>query len=155
MPKATREFEWQTWVVEERGNKMNTPKYPLAPPNERGSGDDLLSMLTNLWEETLQVSKIGIDDNFFDLGGQSLNAIILVGLIKQQLNKEISMSDAVKNPTPRKMAKFLESDASGNGKENRSYACAAELCPKVGSDLDRVSTGSGSDLVKPPEVKHH
>ena len=86
----------------------------IARSNERGSGDDLLSALTSLWEEVLHVSNIGIDDDFFELGGHSLPAIILVSLIEEQLKKEISITDAVKNPTIRQMAAFLES-TSGNG----------------------------------------
>jgi acyl carrier protein len=86
----------------------------IARSNERGSGDDLISALTNLWEEVLHVSNIGIDDDFFELGGHSLPAIILVSLIEQQLKKEISITDAVKNPTIREMAAFLE-NTSGNG----------------------------------------
>ena len=82
--------------------------------NERGSGDDLLSALTNLWEEVLHVSNIGIDDDFFELGGHSLPAIVLVSLIEQELKMEISITEAVKNPTIRQMAAFLES-TSGNG----------------------------------------
>lgn len=86
----------------------------IARSNERGSGDDLLSALTNLWEEVLHVSNIGIDDDFFELGGHSLPAIVLVSLIEQELKMEISITDAVKNPTIRQMAAFLES-TSGNG----------------------------------------
>ena len=86
----------------------------IARSNERGSGDDLLSALTNLWEEVLYVSNIGIDDDFFELGGHSLPAIVLVSLIEQELKMEISITDAVKNPTIRRMAAFLES-TSGNG----------------------------------------
>lgn len=86
----------------------------IARSNERGSGDDLLSALTNLWEQVLHVSNIGIDDDFFELGGHSLPAIVLVSLIEQELKMEISITDAVKNPTIRQMAAFLES-TSGNG----------------------------------------
>lgn len=86
----------------------------IARSNERGSGDDLLSALTNLWEEVLHVSNIGIDDDFFELGGHSLPAIVLVSLIEEELKMEISITDAVKNPTIRQMAAFLES-TSGNG----------------------------------------
>ncbi len=120
--------------------EMNTPKHPpvldsfsgltQSPPDrsavvdqddngkidyhELRSGDDLVGALTNLWEKVLHVSNIGIDDDFFELGGHSLPAIILVSLIEEQLKKEISITDAVKNPTIRKMAALLES-TSGNG----------------------------------------
>ena len=105
-------------VDQDNNGKIDYQRLPvpetIARSNERGSGDDLLSALTNLWEEVLQVSNIGIDDDFFDNGGHSLAAIILVSMIEQELKKEISITDAVKNPTIRKMAAFLES-TSGNG----------------------------------------
>ena len=109
----------QRAVVDQDDNgKIDYQRLPvpetIARSNERGSGDDLLSALTNLWEEVLHVSDIGIDDDFFDHGGHSLAAIALVSLIQEELKKEISISDAVRNPTIRQMAAFLES-TSGNG----------------------------------------
>ena len=109
----------RTAVVDQDDNgKMDHQRLPvpetIARSNERGSGDDLLSALTNLWEEVLHVSNIGIDDDFFELGGHSLPAIVLVSLIEEELKMEISITDAVKNPTIRQMAAFLES-TSGNG----------------------------------------
>jgi acyl carrier protein len=106
-------------VVDQDDNgKIDCQRLPvpetIARSNERGSGDDLLSGLTNLWEEVLHVSNIGIDDDFFELGGYSLPAILLVSRIEQELKKEISVTDAVKNSTIREMAAFLES-TSGNG----------------------------------------
>ena len=106
-------------VVDQDDNgKIDYQRLPvpdtIARSNERGSGDDLLSALTNLWEQVLHVSNIGIDDDFFELGGHSLPAIVLVSLIEQELKMEISITEAVKNPTIRQMAAFLES-TSGNG----------------------------------------
>lgn len=40
-------------------------------------------MLTRTWQEILGVNKIGIMDNFFDLGGDSIKAMRLVGKLKQ------------------------------------------------------------------------
>ena len=109
----------RTAVMDQDDNgEMDYQRLPvpdtIVRSNERGSGDDLLSALTNLWEEVLHVSNIGIDDDFFELGGHSLPAIVLVSLIEQELKMEISITDAVKNPTIRRMAAFLES-TSGNG----------------------------------------
>lgn len=109
----------QSAVVDQDDNgKIDYQRLPvpetIARSNERGSGDDLLSSLTNLWEQVLHVSNIGIDDDFFELGGHSLPAIVLVSLIEQELKMEISITEAVKNPTIRQMAAFLES-TSGNG----------------------------------------
>jgi len=38
----------------------------VAPRNE------LEEKIASIWKETLEISRVGIDDNFFDLGGESL-----------------------------------------------------------------------------------
>jgi len=47
--------------------------------------------LVRLWEEILKVDGIGINDNFFDLGGHSLKAIELVSKIHRELNVELEI----------------------------------------------------------------
>jgi nonribosomal peptide synthetase DhbF len=39
----------------------------------------------------LELDRVGIDEDFFDLGGNSLRAIRLVGLIRSELNQEVSI----------------------------------------------------------------
>ncbi|WP_308117634.1 AMP-binding protein [Streptomyces anatolicus] len=48
-------------------------------------------VLTEAFADVLEVDRVGIDDDFFDLGGNSLRAIRLVGLIRAQLNQEVSI----------------------------------------------------------------
>jgi len=74
---------------------------PPSNPMEKG--------LVALWEEVLAVDaeKIGIDNGFFDLGGNSLKAIILVSLVKKQFNVEISLEDIFNRRTIRGIAKHI------------------------------------------------
>ncbi len=53
------------------------------------------SKMTEVWSETLDlpVEKIGIKDDFFSLGGNSLLAIQLINSIKKKLNLDIEISD--------------------------------------------------------------
>ncbi|MEK9139541.1 MAG: amino acid adenylation domain-containing protein, partial [Nitrospirota bacterium] len=48
-----------------------------------GPRDRVEVQLTALWQQVLEVSKIGIHDNFFDLGGHSLKAAHLFFLLEQ------------------------------------------------------------------------
>jgi nonribosomal peptide synthetase DhbF len=48
-------------------------------------------VLTEAFADVLEVDRVGIDDDFFELGGNSLRAIRLVGLIRAELNQEVSI----------------------------------------------------------------
>ncbi|MGW3989549.1 AMP-binding protein [Streptomyces sp. NPDC004830] len=48
-------------------------------------------ILARAFAEVLDVDRVGIDEDFFDLGGNSLRAIRLVGLIRAELNQEVSI----------------------------------------------------------------
>ncbi|MGA4844505.1 AMP-binding protein [Streptomyces sp. G45] len=48
-------------------------------------------VLAEVFAKALELDRIGIDDDFFDLGGNSLRAIRLVGLIRAELKQEVSI----------------------------------------------------------------
>ncbi|MGD2087798.1 MAG: amino acid adenylation domain-containing protein [Candidatus Aminicenantes bacterium] len=75
-----------------------------APKDEREK------KLADIWSQVLGVNKeiIGIDDNFFDLGGHSLSAIILVGRIKKELGATIPLGELFQTPTLRGISSLLE-----------------------------------------------
>jgi fengycin family lipopeptide synthetase D len=61
-----------------------------------------------LGRESLSAPSIGIDDNFFQLGGHSLKATILVSRIHKELKVKMPLTEVFKNPTIRAMAEFLK-----------------------------------------------
>jgi len=69
--------------------------------------DDLEQTLVNIWESILGIQPIGIQDNFFDLGGYSLLAVRLFGEIEQRLGKVLPLSVLVKAPTVEKIAQAI------------------------------------------------
>ncbi len=64
--------------------------------------------LIKMFEDILDVRPIGIDDNFFQLGGESLKIARLISLIYKQLKKEIEFKAIFSNPTVRGIAAELE-----------------------------------------------
>lgn len=62
--------------------------------------------LRKIWIEVLGRSEIGIDDNFFDLGGDSFSIISII----QQLEQPVTLVDFMKNPTIRSLAERLSSE---------------------------------------------
>ncbi|QDY80098.1 non-ribosomal peptide synthetase [Streptomyces qinzhouensis] len=57
----------------------------------RAPRDHTERVLAEAFADVLELDRIGIDQDFFDLGGNSLRAIRLVGLIRAELNFEVSI----------------------------------------------------------------
>ena len=65
-------------------------------------------MLAQLWAALLKVDQIGLDDNFFDLGGHSLMTIKLTQQIEAATGAQLSIADVFGNPTIRELSPMLE-----------------------------------------------
>jgi len=63
------------------------------------SDSDIEQKLVNIWKEVLGVTSIGLQDDFFQLGGNSLNLIRLISRIHQSFGIELNIGDAFKNRT--------------------------------------------------------
>ncbi|MDZ8189167.1 MAG: amino acid adenylation domain-containing protein [Nostoc sp. ChiSLP02] len=81
-------------------NKLKSAEY-TAP------SDDLELKLTKIWENVLGVHPLGLNDNFFDVGGHSLLAIRLVTQIENILGKNITPNTFFQAPTIKKLANIL------------------------------------------------
>jgi amino acid adenylation domain-containing protein len=69
--------------------------------------DELELALTKIWERVLAVESIGIGENFFELGGNSLIAVRLVAAIDLQWQRKIGLSTLLQHPTIAELAKIL------------------------------------------------
>ena len=71
--------------------------------------------LADMWGEILDISTIGIHDDFFDLGGHSIHASILFALIEKNFGKKLPLSTLLSAPTIEELAAVLcEEDESGS-----------------------------------------
>ena len=68
---------------------------------------ELESKLVGIWESVLGREKIGVDDDFFDLGGHSLVAIRILTRIRKKFNTKIEMLDFFAEPTILGLAKKI------------------------------------------------
>jgi len=66
--------------------------------------------LTALWQHVLDVSKVGIHDNFFDLGGHSLKAARLFYLLEQVYGRRLPLAMLFQAPTIAEFASVLSQD---------------------------------------------
>ncbi|MGD2089144.1 MAG: amino acid adenylation domain-containing protein [Candidatus Aminicenantes bacterium] len=80
--------------------------------NYAAPGNAIEKKLVKIWSEVLQVAHlmIGIDDNFFALGGHSLNATILAAKIHKTFNVNLKLIEIFKTPTIKELARLIEAE---------------------------------------------
>ena len=75
---------------------------PIIPPR-----DELERQLTKIWETVLGCQPIGVQDDFFELGGTSLLAVRLFADIDKQFGKKLPLSTLFQAPTVRQLTALL------------------------------------------------
>ncbi len=73
---------------------------------------DLEQGVAAAWCAVLGVSRVGAQDNFFDLGGHSLMVVKLSDAIAQRTGKQVAVPDLFRFPTVKSLANFLRVGAS-------------------------------------------
>ncbi len=63
-----------------------------------------------IWQEVLRLDKVGLHDNFFDLGANSLLMVRVRSKLLSDLNRDVSMLDLFKHTTIDLLAKFLSGE---------------------------------------------
>ncbi|MBV9790038.1 MAG: SDR family NAD(P)-dependent oxidoreductase, partial [Chloroflexi bacterium] len=80
---------------------------------EEKSGGDLLSSgdyeqrITAIWKGVLGIDEVGLHDNFFDLGGNSLNGLQVMSKIKKTFKVQIPVVALFEAPTVSALAQYL------------------------------------------------
>jgi amino acid adenylation domain-containing protein len=92
-------------------NRRLLPEPETGPPTTDyvAPRNRLEMKLAELWVEILGLKneRIGIDDNFFQLGGHSLKAVILVYNLQKALDIKVSLAEIFKNPTIRGLSTHI------------------------------------------------
>jgi len=76
---------------------------------------DIERVVVSILEACLGIDQIGIHDNFFDLGGQSLIATRVVAALRDSFQVEISLRALFEKPTAAAMAKTIETIGQESG----------------------------------------
>ncbi len=70
----------------------------------------LETLLTRLWQNSLGLDRVGVDDRFFELGGTSLQAARFVNQIQKRLGEFVYVVTIFESPTVAEYAAFLRRD---------------------------------------------
>ncbi len=88
------------------------PHAALAKAAYQAPRHEVEQRLVYLWQDLLGVQPIGINDNFFDLGGHSLLTVNLIAEIEKVFGKQLPLSTLVATPTIAQLAQFLATTGS-------------------------------------------
>jgi len=66
--------------------------------------------IATLMSELLELDDIAIDDNFFEVGGNSLLALSLIDELRSRYGTEISLLKLIRSPTAEGLAHLIADD---------------------------------------------
>jgi len=130
---SQRVLQWITYVGSQAGAQRNNDEVcsfhprpalpnPYAPPTT-----ELERVITDIWQKALGIEGLGLYDNFFDLGGDSLIALQVIAELKKGLKKSISVVSLYEGLTIKSLTELLkdsqdveaEAAAQSDGREER------------------------------------
>jgi amino acid adenylation domain-containing protein len=114
MPSA---FVWLEALPLTPNGKVDRQALPVPGPTRHTMEEPFVAptsmvhqQLSQIWEDLLDVRPIGIRDNFFYLGGDSLLAARLVNQIEQVFGKKLPLATFFAGPTIEQLAQAMQTE---------------------------------------------
>ncbi|MGH9941134.1 MAG: TauD/TfdA family dioxygenase, partial [Pyrinomonadaceae bacterium] len=99
--------EYETVPAHELSRRVDVARksLPDAPPET-----PVEKILTEIWKNVLRLEQVALSDNFFDLGGQSLDAMMILARINDMLDVQLPIRAVADAPTVAELAKTILRD---------------------------------------------
>jgi tyrocidine synthetase-3 len=101
------------------GNLIDIDTY--TPPKS-----EMEKKLVEIWKSVLELEQLGVKDNFFNVGGDSIKAIKIVNSINKQLQTNLRIPDLYLNETIEKLTVIIEQNKFSHH-ENRLKEVLSEI----------------------------
>ncbi|WP_306323275.1 MULTISPECIES: amino acid adenylation domain-containing protein [unclassified Streptomyces] len=98
----TRNGKLDRAALQARGADEAQAARPYAAPRT-----DLEAVLARMWATVLGQDRVGVHDDFFDLGGQSFTALRLIGQIARRLDRRVPLGTLLERRTVARLAEWL------------------------------------------------
>ena len=93
-----------------------TPVAYVAPRTE------LEQQLVAIWRRTLALERVGIEDDFFQIGGHSVLATQMLAQVSDEIGVELPIRQLFEAPTVRKLAEVIINSGAGTGLGKKSIS---------------------------------
>jgi amino acid adenylation domain-containing protein len=87
------------------GLRQRTRLRAASPPE---GGTAVERDLIKLWRDLLKIETVGLTDNFFEVGGNSLDLVRLLSVVAKTWRRRVSHVDFVRQPTVSRLARLVE-----------------------------------------------
>ncbi len=91
---------------------------------------DLQNLLATIAQDVLQLEQVGIQENFFELGGDSVQLVQMQRRVTAALGRSVSIVDFFKHPTIKGLAAALESNEADSLELSRSRSAIRKAAIK-------------------------
>jgi amino acid adenylation domain-containing protein len=105
--------------------------------------NELEQQLISIWEEVLDRKPIGVRHGFFELGGDSIKILRLVGQFKTKLGLDIAIADIYRHSTVEELANYISSNEGGIRQRSEALHSATEAMKQRFSLLKEQVLASG------------
>ncbi|MGW4667595.1 SDR family NAD(P)-dependent oxidoreductase [Streptosporangium sandarakinum] len=122
--QETVETELDPAAVAERPARPADEGY-VAPRGE------VEAAVARLWGEVLGGERIGVDDDFFELGGNSLIAVQLIALIRKELGVRLPMRSLFEEPTVAGVTALIEQTRAATAADAPSAPTGQTVIPRL------------------------
>ncbi|AUB41610.1 Acyl carrier protein [Nostoc flagelliforme CCNUN1] len=93
--------------IDRRALPLPDIKRPELQAAYEAPNSEIERAITKIWLEILHLEKVGINNSFFDLGGNSLLMVQVNHKLREVLHSDISVLEMFQNPTIKSLAKYI------------------------------------------------
>ena len=108
VPTVYMELDEMPQTLNGKTDLRNLPE-PVLITEYVAPENDIEAFFADVFADILSLDKVGVTDNFFEIGGTSL-LVTKITLAALNRDYDISYGDVFDNPTPRKLTKFILND---------------------------------------------
>ncbi|MGC3988624.1 MAG: sulfotransferase [Chthoniobacteraceae bacterium] len=131
------------WPLTPNGklDRRALPEPDVVRSNFVAAGNELEKQLTAIWCEVLELDEISVQDNFFDLGGDSLLGLRVVNRLRELTGEHVSLVIIFEAPTIRQLAELIEKNYRNKAAANGSPSTVTvEMVNELRSLIAPLST---------------
>ena len=113
IPSLFVELEELPLTANGKVNRKALPKPDISKLSEKECKEpknEIEKKVKEIWEKLLGCSGIGVDENFFELGGNSITMVKVRTALSQEFNVELALKELLKNNTIEKLAEVLQKE---------------------------------------------